>query len=128
MKRILGAFVALFSILVGGMIAAPTASAVSKGCGELSNGILCNSGPVPNEGTYTTSYVRHGARGEITVRLGFEIKIERTGQLAQTTWIGYKKTKNGYAELSKWVMLSDEGCIRGIMEYNDTKYVTKWRC
>lgn len=128
MKRVLGALVALFSVLVGGLVMAPTASAVSKGCGELTNGILCNDGPVPNEGTYTTSYIRHGARGEITVRLGYEIKIERTGVIAQTTWMGYKKTQNGYAELSKYVLLSNEGCIRGIMEYDNARYVTKWRC
>lgn len=89
---------------------APEAGAVSKGCGELTNGILCNAGPVPEEGTYTTSYMRHGVKGEITVRLG------------------YKKTRNGYAELSKHIGLSDEGCIRGIMEYDGQRYVTKWRC
>ncbi|MFE7511948.1 hypothetical protein ACFU8I_12085 [Streptomyces sp. NPDC057540] len=119
----------LVAIVMGGVAMAPAASAaVPNGCGALTNGHLCINGPTPNAGTYTASYMRFGGEGEITVRLGIEIKVERTGQIAQTSWIGYKKTQNGYASLSRYTLLDSEGCIRAIMEHGGTKFISQWRC
>ncbi|MGW8601829.1 hypothetical protein ACWGLB_23155 [Streptomyces sp. NPDC055893] len=129
MKRLLSILMTLAAIVMGSLVMAPTASAaLPNGCGQLTNGHLCISGPTPNAGTYTSSYTRYGADGEITVRLGIEIKIERTGKIAQTSWIGYKKTQNGHAALSRHTLLDSEGCIRAIMEHGGTKYVSQWRC
>jgi hypothetical protein len=125
----MSAFMALIAIVIGGVAMAPAASAATpNGCGQLTNGQLCISGPTPNNGTYKASYMRTGGSGEITVRLGIEIKIERTGKIAQTSWIGYKKTQNGYAALERYTYLDDEGCIRAIMEHGGTKYISRWRC
>ncbi|MFJ5137584.1 hypothetical protein [Streptomyces sp. NPDC088707] len=120
---------ALIAIVAGGIVMAPAASAaLPNGCGQLTNGHLCISGPTPNPGTYTSSYTRYGADGEITVRLGIETKIERTGQMSGTAWIGYKKTQNGYAALTRYTIMDTEVCIRAIMEHGGNKYISQWRC
>ncbi|MFJ9160300.1 hypothetical protein ACIRPS_26250 [Streptomyces griseoviridis] len=127
MKRCSSVFGVLLALLVAGLVVAPPAGATPQGCGDLSNGQLCITGPVPTPGTYTVSYWRH-ISAEITVRLGHQIKIERTGRIAQTTWLGKKKTQNGSAKLSRFVDLDGEGCIRGIMSHGGETFVSKWRC
>ncbi|MGH4028503.1 hypothetical protein ACQB60_06155 [Actinomycetota bacterium Odt1-20B] len=127
MKRVIGAVGAIVSILIASLVMAPSASATTQGCGDLSNGQLCIKGPVPNKGTYTISYYRFKG-GEITVNLGYEIKLERRNKIVEGHWLGNKKTKNSIARAKKYVLMGDEGCIRGMMKHSGHKYVTKWRC
>lgn len=112
------------------VIAAPAASATPSGCGELDNGQLCiTGGKVGVNGTYTwtVSYSRSKA-GQITVTLGDQRKNSKITALP--TYYGTATTNKtaNYATLSNKHGINAEDCIRGIMEYKGTTYVTKWRC
>ncbi|MFJ8231363.1 hypothetical protein ACIQ9E_15615 [Streptomyces sp. NPDC094448] len=129
MKKLTAATVGTFALLASMVIVAPPASAVPAGCGQLTNGQLCSSGgTLGTTGTYTftTSYWRTGGSGEITVTLGTQRK--NSNITAFPLWFGSKRTQNGYVELKKSHSINSGECIRGVMEHNNTTYVTKWRC
>ncbi|MGW7576365.1 hypothetical protein [Streptomyces sp. NPDC054765] len=144
-RRIMVA-VAAMCLVAATAAAAPPAPPEPTGCGDLVRGQLCLRGPVGSDGTYTTTYRRHGvsprreaspagavagdgrAAGpdEITVRLGYQRKNDRI--TAFPGWFGTRRTQRGAVGLSGRVeMLADE-CIRGVMERGETVYVTKWSC
>ncbi|MFE6779497.1 hypothetical protein [Streptomyces sp. NPDC057702] len=118
MAAVLGSTVAL----------APPASATPAGCGKLTNGSLCiKGGKIGKTGTFTwrARYVRDRG-GEITVRLGSQRKDSNV--TAWELWFGNKRTTNGVAELSRRHEINKDECIRGVMEYRERVFVTKWRC
>ncbi|MGI5261471.1 hypothetical protein [Streptomyces angustmyceticus] len=130
-KRALVTSTTVLAVLGGSLVAAPAASATPTGCGDLSNGQLCIKGGKLGKGgkyKFTVSYWRggSGARGEITVKLGTQRKNDDI--TAWPLWFGSKKTRNGYAALSKTHELDSDNCIRGVMDYKGKTYVTKWRC
>ncbi|MEU9208434.1 hypothetical protein AB0D27_10895 [Streptomyces sp. NPDC048415] len=129
-KRSLGAAASLVSILGTSVILAPSASATPAGCGELSNGNLCISGGKLGKSatyTWTVGYSRNTS-GQIIVTLGDQRKNDQITALPN--YYGSKKTSSvsNYAELSQKHSIDAGDCIRGVMEYKGTMYVTKWRC
>ncbi|WP_242578263.1 hypothetical protein [Streptomyces sp. MST-110588] len=130
LKRTMAASATIVSVLAASLAAAPTASATTDGCGDLSNGQLCvRGGKLGTTGTYkfTTSYWRGGpANGEVTVKLGTQRKNDDI--TAYPLWFGSKKTRNGYAELSRSHKLNSDECVRGVMQYKGKTFTTKWRC
>lgn len=128
MKRAFSTVVSLAAILAGCVIAAPAASATAAGCGDLDNGQLClTGGSVGKTGefTFTAQYDRHTS-GEITLTLGSQRKNSKITALP--LWFGTKTTHNGFASISKRHHIDSGDCIRGVMDYKGTMYVTKWRC
>ncbi|WP_432096015.1 hypothetical protein [Streptomyces sp. bgisy100] len=127
-RRSLGISVTVAALLGTTLATAPPASATPAGCGDLSNGQLCVRGRTGTSGNFrfSTLYWRSGARGEITVKLGSQRKTDRI--IAFPLWFGSKKTRNGYAKLSKRHHISRHECVRGVMEYKRDIYFTKWRC
>lgn len=51
-------------------------------------------------GVYKAHYARYRG-GEITVKPGYQIHMKRTGTIAQSKWLGTKKTSDGCAALTK---------------------------
>lgn len=130
MKRSFGIATSFAAVIATSVIFAPAASATPSGCGDLANGQLCISGgTVGKAGTYTftVGYARNKS-GVINVRLGDQRKNDQI--TAAENWYGYDKTDNPgvYAERSQKHDLNSDDCIRGIMEYGGSTYITKWRC
>ncbi|GLF94091.1 hypothetical protein [Streptomyces yaizuensis] len=123
-----GAVMTVLAMLGLSLAAAPSASATTHGCGDLSNGLLCNTGgTLGRSGTYTFTTKYHRFRGgEVTVKLGTQRKNSRITALP--LWFGSQRTANGHASLSRSHPLDADNCVRGVMEHDDTMYVTKWRC
>ncbi|MFJ4715663.1 hypothetical protein [Streptomyces sp. NPDC088785] len=105
---------------------APSHRSSPDGCGETDHGHLCISGPSPRSGTYKIAYNRYDDVGEITVKLGYEIKMIRDGRIHESRWIGSKRTRNGYAYVKKHLTMGEKDCVRAKMEYRGRKYISKW--
>ncbi len=97
------------------------------GCGKTERGWLCMSSPAGGHrpGVYKTSYARHQG-AEITVKLGYEIKMKRTGIIAESKWLGTKKTRNGYAAFTKRLPMGNDACIRAKMKHRGKHYISKY--
>ncbi|MFH8574337.1 hypothetical protein [Streptomyces sp. NPDC017993] len=138
--------VAALCLVAATAAAAPPAPAAPTGCGDLMRGQLCLRGPVGADGTYRTTYRRTGAAdptnprvagsstapaplasgAEITVRLGFQRKNPKI--TAFPGWFGSRRTLHGAVALSGRVRMLPDECIRGVMEFRDRVFVTKWSC
>ncbi|MFI0242092.1 hypothetical protein [Streptomyces sp. NPDC016845] len=120
------------ALLGASMVAAPpaVAAATPAGCGELSHGNLCiNGGRLGRHATYTwTVHYSRSADGQITVLLGDQRKNGR--MTALPNYYGKARTSrvSGHAERSQKHSVDAGDCIRGVMEYRNKMYVTKWRC
>lgn len=133
-KRCLGIAVSLAAVLGAGVVAAPGASAAEPatpaGCGELTRGTLClNGGSLGAHGTYTwTVHYSRSVDGAITVSLGDQRKNSTITALPNFYGTATTDAAGGHAELSQRHSIDAGDCIRGVMEYRNTLYVTKWRC
>ncbi|WP_159398291.1 hypothetical protein [Streptomyces aureocirculatus] len=127
MKRQLGIVGAVLVLAAGSIGMAPEHTRDPNGCGKTDRGWLCMGSPAGGHrpGVYKSSYARHQG-AEITVKLGYEIKMKRTGVIAESKWLGTKKTRNGYAAFSKRLPMGDDACIRAKMRHNGKKYISKY--
>ncbi|WP_190081567.1 hypothetical protein [Streptomyces longisporoflavus] len=97
------------------------------GCGRTDRGWLCMTSPAGGHkpGVYKAGYDRYRG-GEITVKLGYQIRMKRTGIIAESKWLGTKKTRNGYAAFTKRLPMSDDACIRAKMKHGSKYYISKY--
>ncbi|KUL42577.1 hypothetical protein ADL22_13905 [Streptomyces sp. NRRL F-4489] len=118
---------AVLGLVLAAAAAAPAAPDAPTGCGDLVRGRLCLRGPVGTTGVYTAVYRRDDpAAGELTVRLGYQRKNSRI--TAFPGWFGTGRTRGGAVRLSGRVEMLPDECVRGVMEYVRTVFVTKWSC
>ncbi|WP_409054871.1 hypothetical protein [Streptomyces sp. SYP-A7185] len=106
---------------------APAGIQDPNGCGRTDRGWVCMSSPAGGHrpGVYKAHYARYRG-GEITVRLGYEIRMKRTGIIAESRWLGTKRTRNGYAAFSKRLPMGDDACIRAKMKHDGKHYISKY--
>ncbi len=97
------------------------------------SGRLCLRGPVGASGRYTTAYRRSpaaapaaSASADFSVRLGYQRKNARI--TAFPGWFGTGRLRQGAAVLGGRVEMLPDECIRGVMEHDETVFVTKWSC
>lgn len=102
MERQLGTVCAAIVPMATTIGMAPARIQDSDGCGKTDKGRLCMSSPAGGHrpGVYKAHYARYRG-GEITVKLGYEIRMKRIGIIAEPKWLRTKKTRNGYAAFSK---------------------------
>ncbi|MEU6990362.1 hypothetical protein ABZ953_06825 [Streptomyces sp. NPDC046465] len=127
MKRQLGTICAVILLAAGSLGMAPPAVKDPDGCGKTDRGWLCMTSPAGGHkpGVYKAHYARHQGP-EITVKLGYEIKMKRTGIIAESKWLGSKKTRNGYAAFSKRLPMGNDACIRAKMKHRGKFYISKY--
>ncbi|MER7997943.1 hypothetical protein [Streptomyces sp. NPDC095613] len=113
-------------LTVGALFVLAPVGLTPRGCGDLSGGRLCVTGPIGDTGGFTVRYVRHGAGPGLSVRLGYQRKDERI--TAFPDWFGTSPTRSGRAELSRTIATLPGECIRGLLDHRGRVFVTEWLC
>ncbi|MFE7672627.1 hypothetical protein ACFU5N_10460 [Streptomyces albidoflavus] len=125
--RSVGSLVGALALTVTSVVLAPPALATPDGCGETTYGQLCVRGPWPKTATYQVSYTRGRKSGQITVKLGVQLKlIKPPRDILRSQWFGTRKTRNGHAKLSGKVSVNDEVCVRARMVNQGITFVSQW--
>lgn len=126
-KRQLGTVCTVIILVACTLGMAPARIQDPDGCGKTDRGRLCMSSPAGGHrpGVYKAHYARYRG-GEITVKLGYQIRMKRTGIIAESKWLGTKKTRNGYAAFSKRLPMGNDACIRAKMKHGSKYYISKY--
>ncbi|MEW2390513.1 hypothetical protein AB0933_19380 [Streptomyces venezuelae] len=127
MKRQLATVATVIVLLAATVGMAPPTVKDPDGCGKTDRGWLCMTSSTGGHrpGVYKASYARHQG-AEITVKLGYQIRMKRTGDIAESKWLGTKKTRNGYAAFTKRLPMGDDACIRAKMKHRGKFYISKY--
>ncbi|MEU3187078.1 hypothetical protein ABZ707_23180 [Streptomyces sp. NPDC006923] len=112
---------------IGALFVVAPVGVTPRGCGDLSGGRLCVAGPIGGAGGFTTRYVQHTGRPDLTVRLGYQRKDDRI--TAFPGWFGTRRTRHGVAELSGTLTTMPGECVRGLLDDRQGRtFITEWYC